>query len=144
VLGKSEDGKNDINSPVNAKYVTVVTKKATVTAKPAAKPADDAKKKKITAWQKAAIADGFKFPKYGADGAWGDESVAVAKKAVCKKQLVYKNKNLTKFLQGQLGITADGKFGAGTKTAVINYQKKNRLTADGVVGLNTWKKILGV
>ena len=116
------------------------TKPATVTAKPAA----DAKKKKITAWQKAAIADGFKFPKYGADGAWGSECEAVAKKAICKKQLVYKNKNLTKFLQEQLGITADGKFGSGTKTAVTNYQKKNKLTADGIVGLNTWKKILGV
>lgn len=157
VLGKSEDGKNDINSPVDAKYVTVVTKTAAATkpaeaTKPAAttkptvtaKPAVDPKKKKITEWQKAAIADGFKFPKYGADGSWGAESEAVAKKAICKKQLVYKNKNLTKFLQGQLGITADGKFGANTKTAVINYQKKNKLTADGAVGLNTWKKILGV
>lgn len=115
-------------------------KPTTVTAKPAA----DSKKKKITAWQKAAIADGFKFPKYGADGAWGSECESVAKQAICKKQLVYKNKNLTKFLQEQLGITADGKFGVNTKTAVINYQKKNKLTADGIVGLNTWKKILGV
>ena len=151
VLGKSEDGKNDINSPVDVKYVTVVTKttvatKPATTAKPTVttKPAADAKKQKITAWQKAAIADGFKFPKYGADGSWGSESESVAKKAICKKQLIYTNKNLTKFLQEQLGITADGKFGPGTKTAVVNYQKKNGLTADGVVGLNTWKKILGV
>ena len=144
VLGKSEDGKNDINSPVNAKYVTVVTKTtATATTKPTV-TVNVSKKAKITAWQKAAMADGFKFPKYGADGAWGAESEAVAKKAICKKQLIYTNKNLTKFLQEQLGITADGKFGAGTKTAVVNYQKKNGLTADGIVGLNTWKKILGV
>lgn len=151
VLGKSEDGKNDINSPVDAKYVNVVIK-TTVATKPAAttkptvttKPEVDTKKKKITAWQKAAMADGFKFPKYGADGSWGAESESVAKKAICKKQLIYKNKNLTKFLQEQLGINADGKFGANTRTAVINYQKKNKLTADGVVGLNTWKKILGV
>ena len=144
VLGKSEDGKNDINSPVNAKYLNVANKTAPVTVKPAAKPAVDTKKKKITDWQKAAIADGFKFPKYGADGSWGAESEAVAKKAICKKQLIYRHKNLTKFLQGQLGIAADGKFGDGTKSAVINYQKKNKLTADGIVGLNTWKKILGV
>ena len=146
VLGKSEDGKNAINSPVNAKYLTATTKTVAPAPKPVVKPVVkvDAKKQNITAWQKAAMADGFKFPKYGADGSWGAESEAVAKQAVCKKQLIYKNKNLTKFLQGKLGITADGKFGAGTRTAVINYQKKNGLTADGVVGLNTWKKILGV
>ena len=142
VLGKSEDGKNAINSPVSDKYLTLATKTAAPAAKPVVKV--DAKKQAITEWQKAAMADGFKFPKYGADGSWGAESEAVAKQAVCKKQLIYKNKNLTKFLQGKLGITADGKFGAGTRTAVINYQKKNGLTADGVVGLNTWKKILGV
>ena len=52
---------------------------------------------KVLEWQKAAIADGFEFPKYGADGIWGEECEAVAKKAVCKKLTIgYKNKNLTK------------------------------------------------
>lgn len=32
-------------------------------------------------------------------------------------------------------------FGNVTKTAVINFQKANGLTADGVVGSNTWKKL---
>lgn len=99
----------------------------------------------IKDWQKAAIADGYKFPKYGADGKWGTESEAVAKKAVLKKVLVFnKNKNLVKIVQAKVGVAADGKFGAGTKEAVIKFQKKNGLTADGVVGLATWKKILGV
>ena len=149
VLGKSEDGKNNINSPVSDAYLTAATK-TVVAPKPVVKPVVkpvavvDTKKQNITAWQKAAIADGYKFPKYGADGAWGAESESVAKKAICKKQVVYKNRNLTKFLQEKLGITADGKFGNGTRTAVINYQQNNGLTADGIVGLNTWKKILGV
>ena len=99
----------------------------------------------IQNWQKAAIADGFKFPKYGADGEWGSECEDVAKKALCKKQIIgYKNKNLTKIIQKAVGVTADGKFGNDTKKAVIAYQKKNGLTADGVVGYNTWKKILGI
>ena len=98
----------------------------------------------ILEWQKAAIADGFKFPKYGADGKWGSECEAVAKQAVCKKRLTYKYKNLTKIVQKAVGVTADGKFGNGTKNAVINYQKKKGLVADGCVGLKTWKKILEV
>lgn len=98
----------------------------------------------IKNWQKAAIADGYKFAS-GADGIWGDECIAVAKKAICKKQLIgYKNKNLTKIVQAAVGVNADGKFGKNTKQAVIKWQKLMGLNADGAVGLNTWKKILGV
>ena len=95
-------------------------------------------------WQKAAIADGFKFPKYGADGKWGNECVSVAKNAICKKRLTYKYKNLTKIVQSAVGVTVDGKFGNNTKSAVVKFQKLVGLQADGIVGLNTWKKILGV
>ena len=98
----------------------------------------------VLQWQKAAISDGFKFPKYGADGMWGSECESVAKQAICKKRTTFKYKNLTKIVQKAVGATVDGKFGNNTKNAVIAYQKKNGLVADGVVGLNTWKKILGV
>lgn len=99
----------------------------------------------VLKWQKAAIADGFSFPKYGADGEWGAECESVAKKAVCKKLAIgYKNKNLTKIIQEFLGIEVDGLFGNNTKNAVIAYQKSKGLTPDGAVGINTWKKILGV
>lgn len=97
----------------------------------------------VKAWQEAAIKDGFKLPS-GADGVWGKECEAVAKKAVCKKRLTYKYKNLTKIAQNAVGVTADGKFGNGTKSAVIKFQKLVGVVADGEVGLNTWKKILGV
>ena len=100
---------------------------------------------KVFEWQKAAIADGFSFPKYGADGEWGSECESVAKKAVCKKLVIgYKNKNLTKIVQKAVGVTVDGKFGTNTKNAVIKWQKLMGLAPDGVVGINTWKKILGV
>ena len=52
--------------------------------------------------------------------------------------------NITKLLQEQLGISADGIFGANTKAAAISYQKANGLSADGIVGPNTWKKLLGL
>ncbi len=95
-------------------------------------------------FQKAAIADGFKFHKYGADGEWGSECESVAKKAIVKKRLIYTNKNLTKLVQRVVGVKVDGLCGNATKTAIINYQKSMGLTADGEVGISTWKKILGV
>ena len=99
----------------------------------------------ILEWQKSAIADGFKFPKYGADGKWGSECESVATKAICKKYTVgFKYKNLTKIVQRAVGVTVDGKFGKDTKNAVIKFQKLVGLVPDGCVGLNTWKKILGV
>jgi len=44
----------------------------------------------------------------------------------------------------QLAQTDAGKlgdFGAGTKKAVIDFQKKSQLVADGVVGPYTWKAL---
>lgn len=109
---------------------------------PAAKPS--ASESAVLKWQKAAIADGLSFPKYGADGEWGAECEAVAKKAVVKQRSTYLYKNLTKIVQGAVGVTADGLCGSKTDAAIKEYQKKNGLSADGQVGLNTWKKILGV
>ena len=37
---------------------------------------------------------------------------------------------------------ADGDFGTNTYKAVIVYQKQNGLEADGIVGKNTWNKLL--
>ena len=44
-------------------------------------------------------------------------------------------------LWGYYKGTVDGQFGAGTKSAVIAFQKKNGLTADGVVGKSTYKAL---
>lgn len=41
-------------------------------------------------------------------------------------------------LQKALGIKVDGVFGQETRRTVINFQTKNKLTADGVVGDKTW------
>ena len=42
---------------------------------------------------------------------------------------------------GYYNGTVDGVFGAGTKKAVIAFQKKNGLTADGIVGKSTYKAL---
>ena len=58
--------------------------------------------------------------------------------------------NITKLLQEKLvslgyntnGI--DGIFGSGTEKAVISFQKNNELAVDGIVGKNTWRKLLNI
>ena len=96
----------------------------------------------IRQWQTAAQADGYAVE---INGQWDSISNAAAKNIVCKKQLIgYKNRNLTKIVQKAVGVTTDGKFGKGTKDAVIKWQELMGLTPDGVVGYNTWRKILGV
>ena len=58
--------------------------------------------------------------------------------------------NITKLLQEKLvslgyntnGV--DGIFGAGTEKAIISFQKSNGLVGDGIVGKNTWGKIINI
>lgn len=98
----------------------------------------------VLSFQKAATADGFKFPQYGCDGAYGAETKAVMQKCVVQKRLLYKYKNATKLVQKLLGIKQDGLCGKDTDTAIRNFQKTNGLVVDGAVGLNTWKKLLHI
>lgn len=58
--------------------------------------------------------------------------------------------NITKLLQrvlkayGIANLKEDGIFGTNTYNAVVAYQRAKGLTPDGVVGPNTWRKILGL
>lgn len=52
-----------------------------------------------------------------------------------------------KAVQSQLvskgySMTIDGNFGAGTETAVKSFQTSQNLTADGIVGKNTWNALV--
>lgn len=49
--------------------------------------------------------------------------------------------DLVRILQELLNIDADGVFGPNTRTSVVNFQKKNNLKPDGVVGPMTWLKL---
>ncbi len=44
-------------------------------------------------------------------------------------------------LWGYYNGSVDGVFGAGTRSAVVSFQKKNGLKADGVVGASTYKAL---
>lgn len=58
--------------------------------------------------------------------------------------------NITRLLQEKLvslgfntnGI--DGIFGSGTEKAVMSFQKSNGIVIDGIVGKNTWRKLLNI
>lgn len=51
---------------------------------------------------------------------------------------------ITQWIQLQIGTTSDGLFGEQTRQAVIEYQENRSLDGDGIVGKNTWRKLLGV
>jgi putative chitinase len=53
------------------------------------------------------------------------------------------NNENVKLLQKKLGLEPVGNFGPKTEEAVKAFQKKNGLTADGIVGDGTWGKIMG-
>lgn len=95
----------------------------------------------VLQWQLAAIADGFTFAS-GADGIWGAECAAVAKKAVVKRRANNININLTKLAQRLVGVKADGICGELTVAAIKKYQKQKGLKQDGIVGFNTWQVLL--
>lgn len=46
-----------------------------------------------------------------------------------------------KTLQSKLNLIADGIFGPITEEAVKDFQKKNGLKVDGIVGTSTWDKL---
>ena len=41
-------------------------------------------------------------------------------------------------------LSTDGIFGFGTTNAVKQFQTNNNLTADGIVGVNTWRELLNL
>lgn len=80
--------------------------------------------------------------KLSVDGIFGAKT-----KAACPIVRQGARGNITWLIQAMLycrgystnGI--DGVFGQGTKNAVYNFQRNNKLTADGIVGKNTFEKL---
>lgn len=143
---------------VNARYirgygVPKYSTEITPTEKPATQKIE--KNSLVMEWQRAAVADGFSFPRFGIDGEWGAECESVATKALVQRNSTHRN--LNKIVQKclfNLGYDMsnsrrkngefDGIIGNGSVNAIKAFQKAKSLSADGIVGINTWKKLLGV
>lgn len=54
--------------------------------------------------------------------------------------------SILQYLLNQNGanLVVDGNFGGNTQRAVIEFQRNNNLTQDGIVGRNTWSKLLNL
>lgn len=71
------------------------------------------------------------------------ETVANVFKPQFKRVLKYGSRGEdVKTLQSLLGIKADGIFGVGTRQAVMNFQKANKLIVDGIAGAQTFATLL--
>lgn len=114
---------------------------------------------------------GYKLPKYGADGVFGTETLVAlqafqreqglkvdgivgpntknkwvkATKLIAKYPGYYIKKGskgeIVRIIQRKLAIAVDGIFGVQTENAVKNFQRKNKVQADGIVGPVTWSKL---
>jgi peptidoglycan hydrolase-like protein with peptidoglycan-binding domain len=79
------------------------------------------------------------------DGRCGPKTMAtineIMKKPICSMKNI-ENKTTIRYLQWRLNINIDGVFGNETFGKVKEYQIKNKLVADGVVGQDTWGVLL--
>lgn len=85
------------------------------------------------------IAKAFR-PAYSGGGtpSGGDVTVTVKEVSTGSSGIAVKNLQLILNSRGYSCGTADGEFGAKTKSAVIAFQKAKGLGADGIVGAKTW------
>ena len=91
-------------------------------------------------FQKAAILDGYSFPKYGADGCYGAETDSVAKHAIVRRYAWgFKLPHLTSLVQEIVGVVVDGKCGHRTEEAIRQFQIRNGLDVDGRFGQQCWR-----
>lgn len=102
-------------------------------------PADgdytEACKKHVAAWQKA---HGL-----SADGIIGAKTwTEIALSAPTVSKTLMRVSIYAKAAQLLTGAEPDGIFGAKTESAVKTYQREHGLTADGIVGAQTWRSLI--
>ncbi|MBR5785933.1 MAG: peptidoglycan-binding protein [Clostridia bacterium] len=69
------------------------------------------------------------------------ELLQLSKGKLRKNPQIYTVQRLLKQM-GYYDMDIDGAFGEGTEKAVKTFQAKQNIVADGIVGMNTWNKLL--
>ena len=79
------------------------------------------------------------------DGVAGTQTLRVIDIILSKPMLSIEsaNETATRYIQWRMGIFVDGVFGSITQSSVMSFQRINRLAVDGIVGPNTWGKLIG-
>ncbi len=76
-----------------------------------------------------------------ADGSWNGTALRVGSTGAAVQQVQFWLAYIAQFYDDLAAPSVDGIFGAGTQAAVVAFQRKFGLTADGVVGQITWNAI---
>ncbi|MGK0469094.1 glucosaminidase domain-containing protein [Clostridium sp.] len=80
-----------------------------------------------------------------ADGLYGPATLS-AIEIIMKKPTTSingsSNKIVTRYLQYRVKSSIDGIYGPATERCIREYQKNNKLVADGIIGKNTWQSLL--
>lgn len=79
------------------------------------------------------------------DGIWGPKTVAAVTEIFSKPTDGVKYPHYeyaTRYIQYRVGGSVDGVFGSGTEDNVKKWQANHGLNADGIVGNDTWNKLL--
>lgn len=133
-----------IASAIVGKTVSGTTSSgSTPVATPVAKPAASTGNNWVRRLQTACNTQGFSNQRV--DGIPGKNTLAGC--PTCRKGA---RGNITRLIQERLNSLGfncgkvDGIFGGGTRAAVIAFQRAHGLSADGIVGKNTWRALLGL
>lgn len=75
------------------------------------------------------------------DGTWGGVVLRTGSRGSAVEQLQFWLNTISQYVSSIPSVTVDGSFGSRTASAVRAFQRRYGLTADGVVGENTWNAI---
>lgn len=77
---------------------------------------------------------------------WSETPIKLAEKCLVQewKDRVSRYPNLTKLAQKQLGIQETGVCDSAMTKKIKEYQKKHKLTADGIINASTWEYLIGI
>ena len=107
-------------------------------------PNDRVRRREISS--SSSLIYGYARPKYPVKGSANGSDVSISLPTVRKGDSGNAVKILQAFLvayEYSIGISGiDGDFGSDTESAVKQFQKNSGISADGIVGENTWSELL--